>query len=226
MPLGFAAGNRLGRMQGNELTSGPLYLMIRHHVFDIGNVILKFDFSLASARVADRCELPEAELLPAVQPMHADLETGRMNADEFIAEAMKRTGFSGEAEELRHAFQDIFTVNDPIAELIEELHAANHPLYLLSNTSDLHVPFFTREYAVFDRFHDAVYSHVAGVMKPDPEIFRIAAEQFSIDPAETVYLDDLPANVEAAAAAGFRAIVYDFRDHEGFQASYQELVSD
>ncbi len=199
--------------------------MIRHYVFDIGNVILKFDFTQAASRVADRCDLEVGEILPAVQPMHEDLETGRMSADDFIAEAIRRIGFLGEADELRHAFQDIFTVNEPIAALIEELHEKGEPLYLLSNTSDLHVPFFTREYRVFDRFHDAVYSHVAGCMKPDPEIFRIAARQFDVDPGETLYLDDLPANVEAADAAGFRAMVYDHRDHQGFQSRYEELVS-
>lgn len=198
--------------------------MIRHHVFDIGNVLLKFDFSLAVARVAPACDLPEAEILPAVQLMHEELETGRMSTDAFLEEAMRRAGYSGEAVDFLRAFQDIFELNQPMVELVESLHGADHPLYLLSNTSDLHVSFFTREYAVFDRFRDAVYSHLAGCMKPDPEIFRIAAEQFSLDPAETVYIDDLPANVAAAEAAGFRALVYDHRDHGDFLSRHGALL--
>ena len=198
--------------------------MIRHHIFDIGNVILKFDFSTAAAKVSEQCAVEESEILPSVSHLHVDLETGRMNADEFLAEAIRLTGYTGDAAAFRLAFQDIFTVNEPIAALVEELHADGGSLYLLSNTSDLHVPFFTSEYRVFDRFHDAVYSYVAGCMKPDPEIFRIAAEQFGVDPAETVYLDDLPANVEAACAAGFQGIVYDHRDHDGFRESYAAVM--
>ncbi len=199
--------------------------MIRHYVFDIGNVILKFDFGRAAARVADRCRLPEAEIVPALQPMHEDLETGRLSADDFIAEAVRRTGFTGYPAEFRRAFQEIFEVNEPIAALVEALHGAGQPLYLLSNTSDLHVSFFTREYdRVFDRFRDAVYSHEAGCMKPDPAIFRIAAERFGLDPAETVYLDDLPANVAAAVDAGYRGLIYDHRDHDGFRSRFDALV--
>ncbi len=199
--------------------------MIRHHVFDIGNVLLKFDFSLAVARVAPACALPESEILPAVQPMHGDLETGRLSTEDFLGEAMRRTGYAGDPGEFRRAFQDIFELNQPMVDLVESLHDANHPVYLLSNTSDLHVSFFTREYAVFDRFRDAVYSHVAGCMKPDAEIFRIAAEQFVLDPAETIYIDDLPANVTAAESAGYRALVYDHRDHGDFLSRHAALLA-
>ena len=200
--------------------------MIRHYIFDIGNVILKFDFSVAVSQVADRCAIAEADILPSLMSMHEDLETGRLSADDFIAEAIRRTGFTGEAEEFRRRFQEIFEVNEPISELIEELHAAGAPLYLLSNTSDLHVSFFTKAYGVFDRFHDAVYSHEAGCMKPDAEIFRIAEAQFGIDPSEAIYVDDLPANVAAAEAAGFRALVYDHRDHDDFRRRFDAVISE
>ena len=189
--------------------------MIRHFLFDIGNVILKFDFSLAAARVARESEVDESEILPRLTPMHVDLETGRLSPDEFLRRAAETIGFSGSLDTLRLAFQEIFTLNAPLAEWIAELDEAGHPIYLLSNTSDLHVSHFTREYAsVFDRFHGAIYSHEAGCMKPDPAIFQQAIDAFGFDPAETLYLDDLPDNVEAAKRAGFRALVYDHADHE------------
>ena len=188
--------------------------MIRHFLFDIGNVILKFDFTLAAARIAGESEVDETEILPLLTPMHVDLETGRLSPDDFLRRAAETIGFSGSLDTLRLAFQEIFTLNAPLAEWVVELDEAGLPLYLLSNTSDLHVSHFTREYAsVFDRFHGAIYSHEAGCMKPDPAIFQQAIDAFEFDPSETLYLDDLADNVAAAKRAGFRALVYDHADH-------------
>lgn len=198
--------------------------MVRHFVFDIGNVILKFDFGLAAARLAKDSRLPEAGILPALQPLQVDLESGRMTTGEFAEAGGRLIGYTGTQVAFVRAFQEIFTLNEPIAALIGELDGAGWPLYLLSNTSDLHVSWFTREYPVFDRFHGAVYSHEAGCMKPDPEIFRHTLERFGLDPAETVYVDDLPGNVAAAESLGIRALVYDHRDHGSFRRQFDALT--
>ena len=133
--------------------------MIRHFVFDIGNVILTFDFGLSAARLAPLSRLPEAEILPALQPLQIDIETGRISTADFAVQGKELIGYSGSDDSFIHAFQDIFTVNEPIAALVDVLSGEGHPLYLLSNTSDLHVSWFTRQYEVFDRFHGAIYSH-------------------------------------------------------------------
>ena len=44
------------------------------------------------------------------------------------------------------------------------------------------------------------------LVKPDPAIFRILVDRHGLDPATTVFVDDLARNVEAAAALGFRTI--------------------
>ena len=96
---------------------------------------------------------------------------------------------------------------------------------LLSNTSGPHVAWFTSRYRVFDCFRAAIYSHEAGCMKPEPEIFRIAIDRLGLDPAATIYVDDLPDNVAAGAAAGFRAIQYDHEDHAAFLPKWERAVN-
>jgi HAD superfamily hydrolase (TIGR01509 family) len=59
-----------------------------------------------------------------------------------------------------------------------------------------------------------VFSYRAGMMKPERGIFDLAIRQFGVNPAATVYLDDLPANVEAARGAGLRAFVYRHDAHD------------
>ncbi|MBL9152291.1 MAG: HAD family phosphatase [Verrucomicrobiales bacterium] len=198
--------------------------MIRHYVFDIGNVILKFSFGITSAKLATDAALPEGEIMTALQPLQLDVECGRLSTADFARAGMERIGYRGTPEAFIGAFQDIFTLNEPIADLVAALSAADKPLYLLSNTSEMHVSWFTRRYRVFDHFHQAIYSHEAGCLKPDAAIFDHTVEKLGIDPAAAVYIDDLPANVEAAAARGFRALVYDHRDHADFRGRFEALT--
>ena len=196
------------------------------YLFDIGKVILRFDFGIGVRAVANRCALAAEDILPAIHEIQIDLERGAIDGPAFFDEAIRRSGFTGEAEAFERAFCDIFTVNEPIAALIEELAARDEaPLYLLSNTSGPHVAWFTSRYRVFDCFRAAIYSHEAGCMKPEPEIFRIAIDRLGLDPAATIYVDDLPDNVAAGAAAGFRAIQYDHEDHAAFLPKWERAVN-
>lgn len=195
-------------------------------LFDIGNVIIRFDFGVAARRIEDCCAVPVDEILSTIEPLAVPFEKGQLSVEEFVATSTERIGFSGSADEFIEAFADIFTLNQPIADLIADLDAAGHPLYLLSNTNGIHEPFFTREWAeIFDRFDAAVYSHKVGLMKPDPDIFKTAIWRLRIVPEQTVYIDDRPENVEAGGRMGFKAIQYDPDDHASFAEAVRPFLT-
>ena len=106
--------------------------------------------------------------------------------------------------------------------LVEAFHG-RYPLYLLSNTNDLHVEYMFRQYPVFQRFTDGVYSHVVRCFKPDRAIYEVAQRQFAVVPHETVFIDDLPANVATARALGWQAIQYDFHNHTALEEELRRL---
>jgi len=195
-------------------------------LFDIGNVIIRFDFGVAARRIEDRCAVASDEILSTIEPLAVPFERGQLSVEEFVATSTERIGFTGTADEFIEAFADIFTLNEAIADLIAELDAAGHPLYLLSNTNGIHEPFFTREWAdIFDRFDAAIFSHEVGCMKPDPEIFKIAIRRLRIEPEQTVYIDDRPENVEAGGRMGFKAIQYDPDDHATFAEAVRPFLT-
>lgn len=198
--------------------------MIRAFVFDIGNVILKFDFTIALGKLASFCRAPVAgsELMHRIEAIKSLYEGGRIGRVEFLREVFALVDFSGTEQDFVSAWQDIFEENAPMLELIEALHG-KFPLYLLSNTSDIHMDYVLERYPVFSRFTDAVYSYKVCCLKPDPAIFELTARQFGLTPGETVFIDDLPANVESARRMGFRAIQYDFRQHEAMLAELRQL---
>ena len=57
-----------------------------------------------------------------------------------------------------------------------------------------------------DAFDAIVISSEVGVMKPELKIYRLALGQLKVEPAEAVFVDDMPANVEAARLLGMQAI--------------------
>jgi putative hydrolase of the HAD superfamily len=56
---------------------------------------------------------------------------------------------------------------------------------------------------------DIIYSHEVGLGKPDPEVYELTAERLGVAPDEIVFLDDVPANVAAARAAGWHAVLHE-----------------
>ena len=65
-----------------------------------------------------------------------------------------------------------------------------------------------RREALGSELDDIVVSGRVGLVKPDPAIFELTRDRFGLDPARTVFVDDLPANVEAAQRLGFIGHVF------------------
>jgi len=186
------------------------------YLFDIGNVIITFDFTIAARKIASHATVEPEELLALVSPLTIDLELGRLTPDAFIEAASARIGYTGDPEYFRTSFADIFELNRPMVSFIESLKAQGKPLYLLSNTNGIHVPFFQATYPVFGLFDGGIYSHEVGLMKPDPAIFEVVKSTLPLDASRTIYIDDMPANCETARAAGFHAVPYAATRHEEF----------
>ena len=189
--------------------------MIKAFIFDIGNVLLRFDFSIAMGRLAQRMDPISAEVLASIEPIKIAYESGQLDRPNFLQRLGEVISYTGTEPEFVSAWEDIFSENTPMIEIVEALHG-HYPLYLLSNTSDLHVNFIFRKFPVFGLFEDAVYSFRVKSMKPSTEIFEKAIQQFGVTPSETVFIDDLAPNVATARELGFHAIQYDPADHGAF----------
>jgi glucose-1-phosphatase len=199
-------------------------MAVRAAIFDIGNVLLPFDYMRAVNRLVAANAPPVPPDRERVTEAQRDLELGRINEGEFLRRVSPEFNHTGGNREFLAIWADIFEPNPPLFALAEKLAAAM-PLYLLSNTNSIHRRHFEHNYPVFGLFHDAIYSYEVGLLKPDPAIFAIPSARFGINPRETLYLDDLPENVAAASRAGFQAIHYLHRDHGRAEAEILALVA-
>ncbi len=198
--------------------------MPRTYLFDIGNVIIAFDFNRTTARLADFCSVEPEEALAFVGDLTDQLELGLISPEEFFEQASAKIAYRGEVDLFRSAFEDIFDLNERMVRFIEEKKSEGARLFLLSNTNGIHVPFFERTYPVFGLFDDRIYSHEVGLMKPNPAIFDLAIEKFELTPEGTIYIDDRPENCEAGREAGLLTIQYDHSDHDAFLQAHSQLV--
>ena len=92
--------------------------------------------------------------------------------------------------------------------ILVELHAAGTRLVALTNWSAELFPHAEAAFDFLGLFEGIVVSGREGVAKPDPAVFDLLLSRYHLDPARTVFVDDSPANVAAAAAAGLRALAF------------------
>lgn len=190
--------------------------MPRAFLFDIGNVLCGFDFGPMLATMRARSQNLAADPFDQFSAVKDAFESGGSTDEEFVAAVCDEIRFDGEHGEFIELWNDIFTENAPMTKVVESLAAAGHPLYLLSNTNGLHLDHLRAEFPVFKHFDGGIYSHLAKSIKPEEKIYQTAFETYQLNPAETLYIDDLSANIETGKRLGLISHQYDLNDHDTF----------
>ena len=191
-------------------------------IFDIGNVVIPFDWQAAEGQLRIRSGNGKTSMREDVRELIYRFEVGEIPQTVFVPMAVRAIGFQGDEQEFIAIFNSIFNSNPPMERSIQQL-AARFRLYLLSNTSELHLAYLQRNFRVLQHFADGVYSFRAKCTKPDRKIFQVAVKQFDVTPECTIYIDDLEANVRSASDLGFHAIRYDWREHVDFERRLGEF---
>ena len=190
--------------------------MIEALIFDIGNVLVPFDWRPAERQFRRYSTNFSGDAEKAFRELIRRLDLGELNGEEFASLGMRVLGFRRTVTEFVAIWNSIFNDNPAMTRAVLSLKK-RFPLFLISNISDLHHTYLTEKYGVFQHFLDGVYSYRAKCAKPDRRIFEMAVTQFGVNPGKTVFVDDLVANVESAAGVGLRSIQYDFRNHNEFE---------
>lgn len=179
--------------------------MIRNVVFDIGGVLLRLRYQpfieyLAGAGI-DMTDLP-AWLERVDLAAH---ERGEITGDELLGRIAAMARRRLDADELRELWLDMFDRAHEMFDLAAGLKD-EYRVFLLSNIGDLHWRHLDARYGLDALTHGVVASFRVGAIKPSAAIYREAERRFELDPAATVFVDDLPPNVAGAQACGWRAI--------------------
>lgn len=187
-------------------------------LFDIGRVLLDFNFEASLSRLLPAGVADPAGRIHRLLERKDEFETGAIPVETYIDWALEVLGSAATPDEFRHAWQQIFTPNEPMWSCVRQLAADGHRLILFSNINGIHCPWIFGNYPEFSLFNAAVLSFEAGAVKPHPEIYHHAIGHHSLVPADTLYIDDLPQNIATGRELGFRCWQYDLNDHASFEA--------
>ena len=189
-------------------------------VFDLGKVLVDFDYKIDANKIAARSTQYVENLHDFLSgsPLLVQLETGLITPQQFFSEVQKATGFTGTADEFANHFADIFTPIEPMIELQENLRTQKIPTYIFSNTNEIAVGHIRRNFPFFRHFDGYIYSFEVGAMKPRARIYEALEKMSGRQGAEIFYIDDRLENVEAGAARGWQIVL-----HETFKKTHAAL---
>lgn len=184
--------------------------MIRNILFDMGNVLIRFDRDYFIDRLGVAQEdkgLLMREVFQSVEWVQMD--RGSIVEAQAVEQICKRL-----PERLHDAAEKLVAMWDrpilPIEgmyELIEELKNAGYGIYLLSNASLRQHEYWPRIPAhVF--FDGTIISADEQVMKPDAEYYLRALNRFGLKAQECFFVDDVPVNIEGALFCGIPGAIF------------------
>lgn len=185
--------------------------MIRNVVFDMGNVLIRFDpqFFLDREGITDPEDrkLILNELFLSVE--WAQMDEGTLTektAEPFVLSRIPAR-LQGSVRSLLYTWAYPRDTVPGMEDLVRKLKEHGYRIYLLSNASVAQHDYWPR-FSVSRYFDGKLISCDVRMVKPCPGIYRLFTERFSLLPEECVFIDDSPANVAGAVSCGWQGIVF------------------
>lgn len=178
-------------------------------VFDLGKVLVDFDYAIAGRRIAagSRLSANEVQKFLDHSPLLFRYETGLITRQEFFEAVREHTGFGGNSDEFGGFFADIFSEMPEMIALHAEIRQRGIPTYIFSNTNDLAIEHIRRAFPFFCNFNGYIFSYEVGAMKPTAKIYEQLERLSGKSGKEILYLDDRQENIDAGAARGWQTIL-------------------
>jgi putative hydrolase of the HAD superfamily len=186
-------------------------------VFDLGAVLVAWEPArLLQAHFPERAPTAEAAQALAKAFFHHEdwlaFDCGIRSVDEVVARSATRLGLASTA--VHDMIAPLGERLEPIPETVELLDhlrlrregGEDVRLFYLSNMPAPYARALERRLPFFEWFDGGVFSGDVKLVKPHSEIYELLAWRHAFDPAQTLFIDDTAANVEAARALGWRAI--------------------
>jgi HAD superfamily hydrolase (TIGR01509 family) len=187
---------------------------MRAIIFDIGRVLVRLDVAGAMGGLAGMISLTPQETWAAIEhdPRWRDWQEGRMSPRDWQLHICRRLGVNLTFEQFSEIWNRVLDPTPLLDGAFLESLSKRYCLALLSNTDPIHVAELEKRFDFFRFFKHRIYSCVVGASKPSPLIFRAALQACKTTADNAIYIDDIPAYVEAARQLGMTGVVFQSPD--------------
>lgn len=177
-------------------------------VFDLGKVLVDFDYSIAVRRFAERSEADMEEIERLVNsPIQIQYESGKITTNEFFEAIRDGAGFRGDRAEFVSIFADIFSPMETMIGFFEQLKPFGIPTCVFSNTNEIAIGHIREGFPFYSLFDNYVLSYEEGGMKPDEPIYDVVEQRTGESGAAILYIDDRAENIETGQGRGWQTIL-------------------
>jgi len=190
------------------LSSRPIAIL-----FDLGNVLCEFDWQRSMRRLQERIPNLDTdafvEWLLSPEGPHDPLCRGEIDERYLLDNIHRRIDPREQLDDtwLVQLWNDMFEPIEESLAIVDELRGLVR-LGLISNTNSLHFQHLDRMLDLNSRFDSVTLSYQEGMLKPEPGIFELALVRARVRPEEAIFIDDLPAHVDAANRLGIRSLLF------------------
>jgi glucose-1-phosphatase len=190
--------------------------MIKLFVFDLGNVILPFEHRQIAVKLHETSRIQDRFtpddlfkfLFDRDRGLVNPYEEGLMSSVDFFAKLREKYKLELEFEEFQDIWNIIFEENTEVNDIIIYLKNKGFPVFLLSNTNELHFSYIMERYPIVHSLDEWILSYEVGAKKPKQKIYDTIFEKTEAMRGEVLYIDDVPEYVEAAKTYGLQGLVF------------------
>lgn len=185
---------------------------IKGIIFDLGNVLVDFDHTIAAERIAEFSAKTAEEIFGLFfdSELTGLFEEGKISPQEFFLKVKEALSLQLAYEQFIPIWNEIFFLsekNRAVYSLAKNLKK-RYKLALLSNINILHFEYLSKNFFVFDAFHNIITSYECGLRKPHPLIYKRALGALGVLPSEVFYTDDRGELIRGAKELGVYGSVF------------------
>jgi len=184
--------------------------MIKTIVFDIGNVLSKFNYEEHLKQFVSSKEAYNKLVTATVNSKEwNELDRGVWTEQEILESFIKNDpSIEKEIRDMYAHMEGIMKEFDYATEWILELKKKGYQVLVLSNFSELILRTNRDQMKFLEVIDGGILSYKEHLIKPDAAIYQLLMKQYYLQPEECLFLDDREENVQGARAAGWQAIQF------------------
>ena len=198
--------------------------MIKNVIFDLGNVVLKLKWEKVLNRYSDNeTDIQTLKTVIFDSDEWKELDNGTIEKNDAINIMLSKLpkNLHEACKNIMVNWRDGLVINNEIISFIESIKLQGYKTYILSNAPH-EIPEYLTNNDLNKYFDGQIISAQEKVSKPERKIYEILLDRYSLNPEESLFLDDKKENIEAAIDCNINGYVFDYNNYNTFLTDIRE----